>query len=116
MTVLFDTQAYHRTLTDAGVPQGQADAHMRALAVALEGGLATKADVQALRSELKSDMQALRADLQLVEQKLDQKFEQRFAALDQKIGVMARDGKIWTAGVGVALLGAGLTVAKLLWN
>ena len=42
MAVLFDTHAYHRVLTDSGVPPEQADAHARAMGLALEGGVATQ--------------------------------------------------------------------------
>lgn len=52
MAVLFDTQAYHRTLTNAGVPSDQADAHMRALEAALVGGVATKQDILALDQKM----------------------------------------------------------------
>jgi hypothetical protein len=94
MTVLFDTQAYHRTLTEAGIPAGQADAHMRALELALEGGVATKQDIRS------------------VEHKLDGAVRD----FEQKLELAVRDLKIWTGGIGFALLGAGLAIAKLIWT
>lgn len=66
MAVLFDTRAYHRTLTDAGVPPEQADAHMRALELAFEGGVATKQDILGV----KQDIVDVRQDIANVRQEL----------------------------------------------
>lgn len=90
MAVLFDTRAYHRTLTDAGVPSDQADAHMRALEAAFEGGLAIKQDVQLVKQ-----------DVQLVRQEL-------------ALGL--RDQKIWFGGALVVAVGVILGAGKLIWN
>lgn len=53
MAVLFDTRAYHRTLTEAGVPADQADAHTRALESAMKDSVATRQDLELLSRDLK---------------------------------------------------------------
>ena len=64
----FDTLAWAQTLREAGVPRfregrlRQAEAHAAA-ARNSQAGLATKADLNALRAELRADLNALRAEL-----------------------------------------------------
>jgi hypothetical protein len=62
----FDTLAYAKRLRDAGVPEPQADAHAAALADALKsnaGELATKADLENLRLDIRREMAELKSDL-----------------------------------------------------
>ena len=58
----FDTLAYAQTLRKAGVEERQAEAHAAA-ARNSQAGLATKADLNALRAELRADLNTLRAEL-----------------------------------------------------
>ena len=51
----FDTLAYAQTLREAGVEERQAEAHAAA-ARNSQAGLATKADLNALRAELRADL------------------------------------------------------------
>ena len=51
----FDTLAYAQTLRKAGVEERQAEAHAAA-ARNSQAGLATKADLNALRAELRADL------------------------------------------------------------
>jgi tetrahydromethanopterin S-methyltransferase subunit F len=88
MAVLFDTRAYHRTLTDAGVPSDQADANTRALEAAMQGGVATKQDIADVRQEIS----LLRKDVEL----------------------LGRDLKVWTGGVVAAAPGIVIGALKLL--
>jgi tetrahydromethanopterin S-methyltransferase subunit F len=99
MAVLFDTRAYHRTLTDAGVPPEQADAHMRALGAALEGGVATKQDLSEVRQELKQEIATVR---------------QEVALLRKDVELMGRELKIGTGGVVAAATGIVVGAVKLL--
>lgn len=62
-TVLFDTQAAVDSLKDAGFSEEQAKANVRFVRDALEGGVATKADLKELSSALRKDMGELRAEL-----------------------------------------------------
>ena len=74
MSMPFDRLAYIDRLKDAGVEEPVARAHAQALREALEEGVATKADLEAvegrlgtritdLRTELKGDIAELRAEL-----------------------------------------------------
>jgi hypothetical protein len=49
----------HRTLTESGLPDRQADASIRVI----QGGVATKHDLDETRAELKHDIEAVRTDL-----------------------------------------------------
>jgi ribosomal protein L29 len=64
-TIAFDTLKLARKLEAAGFPQKQAADTTAALAESLGevSGLATKADLAELRTELKADMAELRAEL-----------------------------------------------------
>lgn len=66
MTVTFDTLKYAEALKTAGVPDAQAKAQAEALADALRQGgmgLATKADIAELKTELKADIAKLQTDI-----------------------------------------------------
>ncbi len=47
----FDTLAYARRLKEAGVTEAQAEAHAEAVRAAITEGVATKADLVALRAD-----------------------------------------------------------------
>ena len=59
MAYAFDTLGYAKRLRDAGISQGQAEAHAEAAREFVMGDLVTKADLLVV----KADLQALRADL-----------------------------------------------------
>ena len=64
--ISFDTLAYVKTLRDAGVEEKQAEAQAMALSAVLKdqsGSVATKADVELLKAEMKRDMAEIKADL-----------------------------------------------------
>ena len=52
----FDTLAYARRLKEAGVDEAQAEAHAEAVRDAITEGVATKADLVALRADLRADV------------------------------------------------------------
>lgn len=67
MAYAFDTLGYAKRLRDAGISQGQAEAHAEAAREFVMGELVTKADLLAIRADLlatKADLQAMKADLQ----------------------------------------------------
>ena len=64
-----DTLAMHRTLTDAKLTSEQADAIIKVI----EGGVATKQDLQLLQQSLALVEQGLKQDLALLRQEVDQK-------------------------------------------
>ena len=67
MAYAFDTLGYAKRLRDAGISQGQAEAHAEAAREFVMGELVTRADLQAVKADLqvmKADLQAMKADLQ----------------------------------------------------
>lgn len=62
-----DTLAYAKELKSAGVASEAAEAHASALNKAVQGGLATKADIAGLRTETKADIAGLRLEMQAME-------------------------------------------------
>lgn len=67
MTYAFDTLGYAKRLRDAGISQGQAEAHAEAAREFVMGERVTKADLQATRADLHAavDTLALRLTLRL---------------------------------------------------
>ena len=67
MTVHFDTLEFVKTPTSAGVTPPHAEAiaraHAKSMGDLVDNELATKADLQVLRTELKAEMQTLRAEV-----------------------------------------------------
>lgn len=76
-TITFDTLKYANHLKLAGVESTQAEAQAEALSEVMEvslNELVTKADLLAVKTELKTDIQLLKseikADMQLLEQRM----------------------------------------------
>lgn len=65
MAHAFDTLGYAKRLRDAGISQGQAEAHAEAAREFVMGDLATKADLQAIRADLQAAMDTLSLRLTL---------------------------------------------------
>ena len=65
MAYAFDTLSYAKRLRDAGISQGQAEAHAEAAREFVMGDLATKADLQAIRADLQAAMDTLSLRLTL---------------------------------------------------
>ncbi len=98
METVFDTLAYTRRLTQAGVEHEQAEALTDALRVAFNEGVATKADIHGVKSDiarLEGRLDALGARMDAQDAKLD--------ALDAKLDANMRAMQ-WILGLVVALL------------
>jgi hypothetical protein len=65
MAYAFGTLGYAKRLRDAGVSQGQAEAHAEAAREFVMGDLATKADLQAIGADLQAAMDTLSLRLTL---------------------------------------------------
>ena len=65
MAYAFDTLGYAKRLRNAGISQGQAEAHAEAAREFVMGDLATKADLQAIRADLQAAMDTLSLRLTL---------------------------------------------------
>ena len=88
----FNMIAETQRLRDAGLPQEQAEAVTLAIHAGVTGGVATKADLEALRGDVSRDLEALRGDvsrdleaLRGDVKALDARVDARVDALDAKI-------------------------------
>jgi len=63
MTVAFDTLKLARRLEAAGFPTKQAQDTAEALGDALTANIATQADIQALRADLRAEIATLRVEM-----------------------------------------------------
>ena len=61
--IAFDTHKFVKHLTEKGFTEEQAEALANEQVNLLNGNLATKTDIEALRQATKADIEALRADL-----------------------------------------------------
>ena len=60
----FDTIAEVQRLRDSGLEQAQAEAITRAIHAGVTGGVATKADLDLVRTELQGEIQTVKTELQ----------------------------------------------------
>jgi len=88
MAYAFDTLGYAKRLRDAGISQGQAEAHAEAAREFVMGELVTKADLLAI----KADLQAAKADLRAAMDTLSLR-------LTLRLGVMLAAGLATLAAV-----------------
>ncbi|MCY3929348.1 MAG: DUF1640 domain-containing protein [Acidobacteria bacterium] len=88
-TATFDTLAAARTLESAGMPADQAEAVVKTVTAAVTEGVATKADI----AELRTDMADLRGDL--------------------RADIAAMETRLIRWAIGAALAAAGLAVAAV---
>ena len=95
MAYAFDTLSYAKRLRDAGISQGQAEAHAEAAREFVMGELVTKADLQAV----KADLQAVKADLQAVKADLLAAMDTLSLRLTLRLGVMLAAGLATLAAI-----------------
>lgn len=107
MSVIFDTLAYAKELREAGVPEPQAEAHVRGIARIVDDQLATKRDIEELKIATKRDIEDLKISTKrdLTELELRLKAEIEIAKTD-----MIR----WVGGMLVAQAAVIAALVKLL--
>ena len=95
----FDTHAYFKRLTSAGMPEAQAEVQAETLSGVLaqhNGNLATKSDV----AQVKSDIAQVKSDIAQVKQELKQDMKLLESRMTIKVGAM-----VFTAfGLAVAVM------------
>ena len=69
-TLTFDTHAFVKELTQAGMPEEQAEVLARSQAMLIDEKLATKQDLKKLELRLKRDIQELKRDMKELETRL----------------------------------------------
>ncbi len=94
----FDTLTYAKKLQEAGVPVEQAEAHAGALKELVEGNLATKQDIEAVRLEIEQvrhEIEQVRHEIELMRRELKQDIE----LVRHDMELMRRDIMIWLGGL-----------------
>lgn len=108
MVYAFDTLGYAKRLRDAGISQGQAEAHAEAAREFVMGELVTKADLLALKADVvskadlqavKADLQGVKADLQAVKAELQAAMDTLSLRLTLRLGVMLAAGLATLAAI-----------------
>ena len=99
----FNAIKYIGELREAGVPEKQAEVHLRILHEVIESNLATKRDIEELRSELKRDIQELRSELKRDIQELRNEFKRDIKELEQRMIIKLGALIVVTIGIIVAL-------------
>jgi hypothetical protein len=100
MAYAFDTLSYAKRLRDAGISQGQAEAHAEAAREFVMGELATKPDLQAV----KADLQAIKADLQAMKSEFQAALDTLSLRLTLRLGVMLATGLATSIGLIAAII------------
>ena len=102
----FDTHAYFKRLTSAGMPEAQAEVQAETLSGVLaqhNGNLATKSDVAQVKNDIaqvKNDVAQVKSDIAQVKQELKQDMKLLESRMTVKVGAM-----VFTAfGLAVAVL------------
>ena len=89
-TLTFDTHAFVKELTQAGMPEEQAEVLARSQATLIDEKLATKQDLKELELRLKRDIQELKRDIQEMELRLKHDMTVRLGSMMVvAIGVVA---------------------------
>lgn len=112
--VAFDSHAYVKKLEAAGVPEAQAEVHAEIIAHLIEGELATKRDIEALRLATKQDIEA---SSQATKHDVEQlRLEMKTLEANLKHGIAAGKAGLlkWIAGLLVAQAGFIVAAIKLL--
>ena len=130
-TIVFDTHEAVQELTTAGVPERQAEAHVRLQARLIEQNFATKRDIVELRdglrgeifqfrTELKSEIETLRQETRTEFAKLRTEMAELRAELKGEMAQLRADltDKIdtsfrWLIGIQVGIAGILLAAIKL---
>ena len=88
---VYDTHAAVRRLTEAGIPEPQAEAVVREQTHILEHNLATKADIETLRQETRAEIAAVRADIETLRQETKASIETLRQETEAEIAAVRAD-------------------------
>ena len=81
VAMTFDTHAFVKELTKAGMPEEQAEVLARSQATLIDEKLATKQDLKGLELRLKRDIQELKRDMKELETRLVRDMQEMEARL-----------------------------------
>ncbi len=98
-TLTFDTHAFVKELTQAGMPEEQAEVLARSQATLIDEKLATKQDLKELELRLKRDIQELKRDMKELETRLTRDMQEMELRLKHDLTV--RLGSMMVVAIGV---------------
>ena len=98
-TLTFDTHAFVKELTQAGMPEEQAEVLARSQATLIDEKLATKQDLKELELRLKRDIQELKRDMKELEMRLTRDMQEMELRLKHDLTV--RLGSMMVVAIGV---------------
>lgn len=90
-TLIFDTHAFVKQLTEAGMPEPQAEVLARTQAALIDERLATKEDLQALELRLSNQIRELEARLTNQNKELDSRLTNQNRELDARLNHQIRE-------------------------
>ena len=93
VAMTFDTHAFVKELTKAGMPEEQAEVLARSQATLIDEKLATKQDLKELELRLKRDIQELKRDMQEMEANLKRDMKELEMRLTRDMQELKRDMK-----------------------
>ena len=110
----FDTHKAVTALKQAGFEEAQAEAVVTTMGQALDGAVATKADVTAVRTALEADVAAVQAKLEADIAAVQAKLEADIAAVRTEMALefKALYKQLWLMAVGI--VGLTVTLVKLI--
>jgi hypothetical protein len=102
----FDTHAFVKRLTAAGVSEAQAEVHAETLADLVLSQLVNKEDLRLAKEELRHELTDLRRELEEQRRETTQQFALQKAEFNQRLDnlelrLTIRVGVIVTAGIGI---------------
>ena len=99
VAMTFDTHAFVKELTQAGMPEEQAEVLARSQATLIDEKLATKQDLKELELRLKRDIQELKRDMKELEMRLTRDMQEMELRLKHDLTV--RLGSMMVVAIGV---------------
>ncbi len=93
VAMTFDTHAFVKELTKAGMPEEQAEVLARSQATLIDEKLATKQDLKELELRLTRDIQELKRDMQEMEANLKRDMKELEMRLTRDMQELKRDMK-----------------------
>ncbi len=99
VAMTFDTHAFVKELTQAGMPEEQAEVLARSQATLIDEKLATKQDLKELELRLKRDIQELKRDMKELEANLTRDMQEMELRLKHDLTV--RLGSMMVVAIGV---------------
>ena len=110
-TLIFDTHAFVKQLTEAGMPESQAEVLARTQAALIDERLATRDDLQALELRLSNQIKELEARLTNQNKELDARLNHQIREMESRLKY---DLTVRLGSMLVVIAGLAIAVLKLI--